>query len=122
MKVEAETESVPRKSDMLIALPVTDGGQRVDRQLLWQMRQRGAEKNAVDERVGGQRKMLAMLLDSSRGQYQERRLLGQSLNLLPGEIREVAGVRNPALHEIDAPAAGLSKVTILPGFNSPLVS
>ena len=56
---------------MLIALPVTDGGKHVDRQLLWQMRQRGAKKNAVDERIGGQRKMLAMLLDSSRGQYQD---------------------------------------------------
>ena len=56
------------------------------------------EQQIVDQRVGGQRQMMAVLLDGRSGQHQQRRFARQRVHLLPGEIGKVACVGNPGLH------------------------
>ena len=56
------------KAEVLVALAVADGRQRVDGQIGGNDRQRFAEQQIVDQRVGGQRQMMAVLLDGGGGQ------------------------------------------------------
>ena len=107
---------------MLVALAVANRGQHINRDFLRQSRQGGAEKNAIDERVGGQRKMRPVLLDGGGGQYQHARVTGQRGDLLPGEISEVAVVGDPAFHRADASTGTLANVAIFPGFSNPFAS
>ena len=57
---------------MLVALSVANRRQRVDGQLRRNQRERLAEQQIVDQRVGGQRQMMAVLLDGGRGQHEQR--------------------------------------------------
>ena len=78
MNVEALTESVPGKPMMLVALAVMDRRQRVDGQLCRKLVEGAAQQQIVDQRVGGERQVVAVLLDGGGGQNEQRRSRGSA--------------------------------------------
>ncbi len=57
-----------------------------------------AQQQIIDERVGGERQMVAVLLDGGGGQDQQRRFARQRVHLLPIQIGEIARVGDPGFH------------------------
>ena len=113
---------------MFVALAVMHGRQRVDRQIGGKLFERVAEEEIVNKSVSGQGEMMAVLLDGGGGKNEQSGFARKGVDLLPVEIGEVAGIGNPRLHRLGAPAAWPSvwssgwKVTIFPGFMRPLGS
>ena len=79
-------------------------------------RQRLAQQQIVDQRIGGQRQMMTVLLDGRRRQHQQRRFARQRVYLFPREISEVASRRESRSSLF---TVCLRKLIILPGFSRP---
>ena len=83
---------------MLVALAVMHGRQRINRQIGGQLAQSVAQQQIVDQRVGCQRQVRAVLFDGRGGENQKRGLARERVHLLPIQIGEVSRVRNPGFH------------------------
>ena len=67
------------KADVLVALAVADGRQRVDADVGGKFFEGFAEQQIVDERVGRKRQVMAVLLDGRGGQDEQRRVFRAAL-------------------------------------------
>src|ERR1700747_3296283 len=86
------------KTEMFIAFSVLYWRQRIDRQFRREFLESAPKQEIIDERVGCQRQMGAVLFDGGGRQKEERGFPGQCVGLLPIQIGKVPRVGYPRLH------------------------